>query len=210
MPIAAAFPVGSVVVADEQTEGIGRHGHEWDSQKGAGLYASVVLEPHPVLTLALGLAGATSIEKVTSLRPDIRWPNDLMFGDKKVGGILVQVQDGKAVAGVGINILQRRFPGEVAQIATSLAIETDLEFRRDDLLEALLEQIASVTGLSASDVIAQWERASTYAQGKAVRVDAGDRVIEGVTAGLDPSGFLRVRTDSGALETILAGGVRPR
>jgi BirA family biotin operon repressor/biotin-[acetyl-CoA-carboxylase] ligase len=202
MEIAAPMPVGSVVVADEQTAGIGRHGHSWNSEKDTGLYVSMVLEPHPVLTLALGLAAQEGLRKVTSLECDIRWPNDLMLSGRKLGGILVQLHEGRAVAGIGINIGQRRFPDDLATIATSLFIETGLEFRRDDLLDALLE---SVTSRPQERVIEQWQARSTWACGKAVQVEGG---ITGVTAGLTESGYLLVRTAQGRLETIVAGGVR--
>ncbi len=209
MTIAASLPLGAVVVAAEQTSGIGRHGHSWESQAGAGLYCSLVLEPRPVLTLALGLAAAEAIQRVTSIACDIRWPNDLMLGEKKFGGILVQIQDDRAIAGIGINVGQRRFPPDLAPIATSLAIETGLEFRADDLLDALLASVPGALRLSRGAVIESWEKASTYASGKRVAVDMGDRTITGVTSGLDASGFLRVRTAQGVVETVLAGGVRP-
>ena len=208
MTIAAENPVGSVVVAQEQTAGMGRHGHSWESQAGAGLYCSIVLEVRPVLTLALGLAAEEAIRKVTSIACDIRWPNDLMLGDKKCGGILVQVQDERAIAGIGINIGQRRFAPELACVATSLAIETGLDFRADDLLAALLDTLPRLLNASQGAVIECWERASTYAAGKRVTVDLGDRTITGVTAGLNAAGFLRVRTSEGKVETVLAGGVR--
>lgn len=196
------MPVGSVVVADEQTAGIGRHGHSWNSEKDTGLYVSMVLETHPVLTLALGLAAQSALRKVTSLECDIRWPNDLMLSGRKLGGILVQLHEGRAVAGIGINIGQRRFPDDLAAIATSLFIETGLEFRRDDLLNALLE---SVTPISQEQVIEQWQAHSSWARGKSVRVEGG---ITGVTAGLTENGYLLVRTPQGQMETIIAGGVR--
>jgi BirA family biotin operon repressor/biotin-[acetyl-CoA-carboxylase] ligase len=202
MEIAAPLPIGSVVVADEQTAGIGRHGHSWSSEKDTGLYVSIVLEPHPVLTLALGLAAQEALRKVTSLQCDIRWPNDLMLSGRKLGGILVQLHEGRAVAGIGINIGQRRFPDDLAALATSLFLETGLEFRRDDLLDALLE---SVTISSQEQVIEQWQARSTWARGKAVQVEGG---ITGITAGLTESGYLLVRTPQGHMETIIAGGVR--
>lgn len=205
---AASLPVGSVVVADEQTAGIGRHGHAWESEAGTGLYVSIVLDPHPVLTLALGLAAQSAIRQVTSLTCDIRWPNDLMLGDRKLGGILVQLQDGRAVAGIGINIGQRAFPPELRGIATSLALETGLDFRRGDMLDALLDSVPLATARSASETIEAWERTSTWARGKHVTIDLGSRTVSGHTSGLDPNGFLRVRVSDGTVETVIAGSVR--
>ncbi len=209
MRVAATMPVGSVVVADEQTAGVGRHGHAWDSRASEGLYVSLVLEPHPALTLALGLAARAAILRVTSMQCDIRWPNDLMIGDKKFGGILVQVTDAQPVAGIGINLGQRRFPPELDGIATSLALETGLDFRRDDVLDALLDEIPRMTSQSVPEVIAEWETVSSWGRGKHVQVDQGERRLTGVTAGLDPNGFLRVRKTNGEIELVIAGGVRP-
>ena len=76
----------------------------------SGLYTSIVLTPSPVLTLALGLAAAAAVRNVTSLDCDIRWPNDLLLNGRKFGGILVQLHDNRAVAGIGVNVGQRRFP----------------------------------------------------------------------------------------------------
>jgi len=208
MDLAAPMPVGSVVVADEQTAGIGRHGHSWDSEADSGLYVSLVLETHPVLTLALGLAARQALVRVTQLECDIRWPNDLMLSGRKLGGILVQFHEGRAVAGIGINMGQRQFPGELGPIATSLFIETGLEFRRDDLLDALLETIPSAVELTQRQVIETWQSCSTWARGKAVRVDSGAHVITGVTAGLTPEGYLLVRTNEGTTVPVVAGGVR--
>jgi len=209
MRLAADLPVGSVVVASEQTAGVGRHGHSWTSPPGAGLYASIVMDPHPVLTLALGLAASLALRRVTQLTCDIRWPNDLLLNERKLGGILVQMEGRKAIAGIGINVSQRAFPPELADIATSLAIETSLEFRSEDILAALLEEIERHVARGAADIIAAWERASSYARGKQVRVDLGDRMIHGITVGLDDHGFLKVRKPEGGIEIVLAGGVRP-
>src|SRR5437867_2600704 len=104
MRIAAERELGTVVVADEQTAGQGRHGHSWHSEPYAGIYCSIVLEPAPVLTLALGLAAAEAIAVTTGIACDLRWPNDLMLDGKKVAGVLVQLVDDKAIAGIGINV----------------------------------------------------------------------------------------------------------
>ena len=203
------MPVGSVIIADEQRAGIGRHGHVWNSPASAGLYLSVVLEQNPALTLALGVAAHAAIQKVTSLTCDIRWPNDLMLSDKKFGGILVQIHDSRAVAGIGINIAHHRFPPELEKIATSLFLETGLDFRHDDILSALLEQIPPVIARPVPEIIQAWESLSTWAHGKPVQVEMGNRTLTGITDGLDAAGFLRIRSSNGDVELVLAGGVRP-
>jgi BirA family transcriptional regulator, biotin operon repressor / biotin---[acetyl-CoA-carboxylase] ligase len=208
MRAAADLDIGGVVVADEQTAGQGRHGHGWHSPAGSGLYCSMVLKPNPVLTLALGLAAVEAIEKVAGVRCDIRWPNDVMLDSRKVAGILVQIAGDKAIAGIGINLNQTSFPPDLAAIATSLRIHTGREIPRDDLLAALVPAVDSLAGEDPETVLRLFARASSYAAGRRVTVDLPDGVIEGITAGLNPEGFLIVRRDDGTETLILAGGVR--
>ena len=134
MRAAAELELGAVVVADEQTAGQGRHGHAWHSERGVGLYCSIVLTPQPVLTLALGLATAEAIAQTTGVACDLRWPNDVMLDGKKVAGILVQLTDGRAVAGIGINVNHTLFPPELDREATSLCIHTGRRLSRERIL----------------------------------------------------------------------------
>jgi len=202
MRIAAGLPFGDIVVADEQTEGQGRHGHQWHSEAGVGLYCSVVLPPVPVLTLALGLAAAEAIGHGC----DLRWPNDVMLGGKKVAGILVQLAGEKAVAGIGINVNNTSFPPGIE--ATSLYLHAGRKFDRDELLEALRRSVEAHLPLPAADVLRLFTRASSYAAGRRVVVHQPGGDIRGTTAGLNPDGFLVVRRDDGTDTLILAGGVR--
>jgi BirA family biotin operon repressor/biotin-[acetyl-CoA-carboxylase] ligase len=202
MRIAADLPIGDAVVADEQTAGQGRHGHSWYSPASTGLYCSIVLEPRPLLTLALGLATAEAL----AIPCDLRWPNDVLIGDRKIAGILVQLVDGKAIAGIGINLNQTEFPPELE--ATSLRIVTGREFYADDLLDSLLAAVETYTNLPPEDILKLFTRASSYAAGRRVTVDLPDGRIHGTTHGLNPEGYLIVRKDDGADTLILAGGVR--
>ena len=208
MQAAAGCPLGTVVLAGEQTAGQGRHGHSWHSEGGAGLYCSLVLEAAPVLTLALGLATQTAILDATGIACDLRWPNDVMLGGKKLAGILVQLVDGKAIAGIGINAGQTEFPGELAGSATSLRMWTGREACPTDLLIALLRAVDSFTTEDQESILRLFTHASSYAAGRRVTVHQPGGVITGTTAGLDPSGFLIVRKDDGTDTLILAGGVR--
>lgn len=208
-------PAGTVVVADEQTAGQGRHGHSWHSEPDSGLYVSVLLAvpADPVLTLALGLAAADAITRETDLDCDLRWPNDIMIQEKKAAGILVQLTGSTAIAGIGINVNHPSFPAALKEEATSLSIETGRRHSREDLLIALLGSIDSFCYMlvqgGAGPIIRMFSQASSYAKDKRVSVRMGDRVISGVTGGLDDSGFLRLRKEDGSIELILAGGVRP-
>lgn len=210
---------GTAVVAEEQTAGMGRAGHNWHSEPGAGLYVSVVLrlplppDSLPVVTLALGLATAEAIARITDLHPDLRWPNDIMIGEKKTAGILVQLVDSAIIAGIGINVNHHAFPDEIASLATSLRLASGRAHSREELLVALLQSIDSFTRMlvegGCQPIFDLFTRRSSWAQGKRVRVDQPGGVVTGTTAGLDPAGFLKLRTDDGQESLILAGGVRP-
>jgi BirA family biotin operon repressor/biotin-[acetyl-CoA-carboxylase] ligase len=212
-------PEGTAVVANEQTAGIGRQGHSWHSEPDSGLYVSLILYPplepatRPVLTLALGLATAEAIGRVAGVQCDLRWPNDIIIDDRKTAGILVQLAGNAAVAGIGINVNNQAFPPDIEHLATSLAIATGRRHDRAGLLIALIECATAFSRMlkdaGKDAILAAFTRASSYAQGKRVVVDMGDRQIEGITAGLDDHGFLRVRKNDGTVETVLAGGVRP-
>ncbi|MGB7721970.1 MAG: biotin--[acetyl-CoA-carboxylase] ligase, partial [Bryobacteraceae bacterium] len=114
MRAAVGLEPGSVVLADRQTAGQGRHGRRWHSEPRSGIYCSIVLKPAPALTLALGLATADAIKRATGIVCDLRWPNDVMLAGKKVAGILVR----NAIAGIGINVNHTSFPAELASEAT--------------------------------------------------------------------------------------------
>lgn len=198
---------GTVVVADEQTAGIGRHGRSWHSQRETGLYVSIVLripQPVPVMMLALGLAAWEAIAKTSGLDPDLRWPNDVLIGGRKCAGILAQVESGALIAGIGINVSQTEFPQELE--ATSLRME-GATVTREDLLTALVETVDTYCAKQSEEIRRLFESASSYARGRRVRVEQDG--FEGITEGLDPLGFLIVRQDNGQQATILAGGVRP-
>jgi len=208
MRAAAGLETGAVVLADEQTAGQGRHGHSWHSEPGAGIYCSTVLSPAPVLTLALGLATAEAIAQAADVACDLRWPNDVMAGGKKVAGILVQLVDGAAIAGIGINLNQTAFPAELAAEATSLRMVSGREVSPTNLLIALLTAVDAFAAEPADTILRLFARASSYAAGRRVTVDLPEGTVAGTTAGLTPEGFLILRKDDGTDTLIIAGGVR--
>jgi BirA family biotin operon repressor/biotin-[acetyl-CoA-carboxylase] ligase len=215
-------PHGSVYLADEQLAGRGRGDHAWDSAAGEGLYVSVLLRPQipavrlPLLPLAVGLAAAEAIRPTAGLSVDLRWPNDLLVGPRKVGGILVESKSSGgsvdfAVVGVGINVHQLAFDSDLATPATSLDLEAGRRVSRQDLLVFLLKSLErEALGLAdpaaGSTIPARVELASTWIRGRRVEVH-GPQACTGVTAGLDEHGFLRVRTEDGLI-TVQTGGIR--
>jgi BirA family biotin operon repressor/biotin-[acetyl-CoA-carboxylase] ligase len=212
-------PSGTVVGAEEQTAGVGRHGHRWHSEPQAGLYVSLVLrlplgaEALPLVMLALGLATQEAIARATGLAADLRWPNDVLLGGRKCAGILAHLEGGTVIAGIGINVSHMRFPPEIEHFATSLRLEGAAAVSREELLVALIRAVDDccriLTKEGATAILKMFHRASSYAQGRRVRIEQEGATIEGVTCGLDPSGFLRLREENGKETTILAGGVRP-
>ena len=142
----AGCRTGTVVVAEEQSAGRGRHGRSWHSERGTGLYVSVVLRPGldpgglRTLTLAIGLAVGEAIHAATSIQCDLRWPNDVLAGGKKCAGILVQSTESVVIAGIGINVNQTAFPTDLAA-ATSLRLVSGVDHSREDLLVALLASV---------------------------------------------------------------------
>jgi BirA family transcriptional regulator, biotin operon repressor / biotin---[acetyl-CoA-carboxylase] ligase len=210
---------GTVVVADEQTAGKGRMGRAWHSEPGAGLYATFILHPRlsadtlPVVTLALGLATVDAIREVTGAACDLRWPNDVLIGDRKCAGILAQLHDSVLLAGIGINVNHTAFPEDIAPIATSLRIETGRVQSREDLLNALRrsidERVSQLARGGKDDILRAFTAASSYVSGKRVVVDSGGSDLRGTTDGLDRDGFLMVRRNDGSRVQVVAGGVRP-
>lgn len=205
---AAGCPSGAVVGADEQTAGQGRLGRHWHSAPGDGLYVSFVVRVShvPARTLAAGLAAHAAIAEITGIQCDLRWPNDLLARGRKLAGILVNAEPSALVVGIGINLNHQSFPPEIASIATSLAIECGHRVHRDALLQRLAAEVDHWLPRDPAEVIAEFQRVSSYAWGR--RVTAGDS-LDGVTAGLDPAGFLRLRKDNGEVVRVLAGNVRP-
>jgi len=208
MRAAAGLETGAVVLADQQTAGQGRHGHSWHSEAGNGIYCSVVLAPGPFLTLALGLAAQHALVESTGLVCDLRWPNDLMLSGRKVAGILVQLVDSRAIAGIGINVNHTVFPAGIAAEATSLRLAGGRPVAREEILLALLPAIDAFAAEPGETILRLFAHASSYVAGRQVTVEQPDGTIAGITDGLDPSGYLRVRRDDGTVTLIVAGGVR--
>jgi len=225
-------PEGAVFIAEEQTAGRGRSTHSWHSERGNGIYCSFLLRPPMTpaeslwLSLIAGVAVQDAVRETTGLAADIRWPNDLLMNDKKFAGVLTEMSsEGSkvhhAVIGIGVNVNHQSFPGELNDIATSLAIESGKQVARLEVAAALIRALdreyrallRSMTShirtptLRFEPIMRRIEARSSYALGKLVHVDE-EGGYEGVTDGLDPRGFLRVRTEQG-LRMVISGSVRP-
>lgn len=213
---------GTVVVAEEQTAGRGRFGRKWFSEKSSGIYLSVILRPNlspadaPALTLMAGLAAHRALSAATGLEVDIRWPNDLLVNHKKVCGILTEMNAelGRlhhVVLGIGVNVNNRTMPSELGSMATSLRIEGGRSYSRAQILVGLLKELERYYKLLKNEgnapIIRAWAKASTYAEGKTIRVRTSTEDFQAVTAGLDPNGMLRIRRGDGKEESLISGEI---
>ncbi len=211
---------GTVVIADEQTAGRGRLKRVWLSPKGS-IALSIILYPDvlhlPYLIMLASLAAVHTIEKVADLKPQVKWPNDVLINGKKVCGILIEsnVQKNKAayaIIGIGINVNLRPsdFP-EISPIATSLADELGAEVSRLDLVRQLLVEIEKLyTTLPDGELIYQEWRDKLMTLGRRVQVKSGKATLEGIAESVARDGSLLLRHSNGNLTKILAGDVSLR
>lgn len=214
---------GAVVFAESQTKGRGRLGRKWISPAHKGLWFSVLLRPNlrpqaaTQLTVATATALARAIRRQTNITPEIKWPNDILIGEKKVAGILTELSAELdhvkyLILGIGVdvNLSASEFPSDVRKIATSLKIETGRLVDRAELATAILEELdadyARVCGGQFEVVAAEWEELCTTI-GRNVVIRVGERAIQGRAESLDSDGALLVRTQHGRLERIIGGDV---
>ena len=218
----AGEPEGTVVMAEAQTAGRGRSGRSWHSERGTGLYFTVLLRPRlspaqaPLLTMLAGVSAQAAIQAQTGLLPELKWPNDLLLNGKKIGGILTEMHAEPSavrfvIVGIGINVNQEKFPAELSVIATSLRKESGRMSYRLELLARLLAQFENDYNRFLREgsgfVVERFQSVSGFAQGRRVRVETGAESYLGTTAGLSAEGLLLVARDNGPLMTVIAGDV---
>jgi len=212
---------GVCVIARQQTAGRGRHGRAWASDQDSGLYFSLVLRPNieirflSLITLMAGVAVCDTLREL-GLKPDVKWVNDILIGEKKISGILaetVETSTGLAVVvGIGINLTSRNFPDRIAETATSIEAEINRRLSQDDVAEILTKYLSYFYGILDEDngkneIISLWRLRSTYFSGKNVRVTLEGSSFDGVTDGLEENGALRVKTSDGLVKIVQAGDV---
>lgn len=216
-------PAGSVVVAETQTKGRGRLGRGWLSPPGTGLYFSMILRPSMAwqdlvkIPLAAGVAICKAIEKECGLAPKLKWPNDLLLGGKKFGGILTETGPVTAgasfvVLGVGLNITTPKtdFPPPLQARSTSLFLHTGRVFDKEKLLSAIVLQIDNIVPRMEagefSEIFNEW-RARDTVQGAVLSwlTPPHGEVIRGVALGLNDAGGYQIRDNAGVVHEVLSG-----
>ncbi len=208
---------GFVVAASRQTKGRGRLGRAWESPTNRGLYVSILLRPDLAmreagrLTILSSVATVDAVEQIAGFRPQIKWPNDLLVEGRKLAGLLIETEPvgtrlAFAVVGIGLNVGQETddFSLEVRGLATSLRLVKGEAFRRADVLVALLKAFDRRLAAPFAEVRAAWEE-SSLTLGQQVTLTTSRGVKKGQAMGLDESGALLLRGESGEVETVTAG-----
>ncbi len=186
--------LGTVIVADVQESGRGRHGHVWLSPRG-GLYASIVLRSDPLLSLRIGVAVARALQHL-GIDPRLKWPNDVLVHEKKIAGILIESSGETAIVGIGVNIDRAPLLNSTCVVA-----ETERTITREDLLHAILEEIE--IAYEGDLIKAYREFCSTL--GRTVRVSlSAEAYVTGIAMEIDREGHLVV-DDGNDVHTIVGG-----
>jgi BirA family biotin operon repressor/biotin-[acetyl-CoA-carboxylase] ligase len=213
---------GTVVVSDEQTKGKGTKGRSWYSARKKGLYLSFILYPAQpqisILPLAAGLAANDAIFESTGIRVGLKWPNDLIWGKKKLGGILCESgflgnKASYAIVGIGINLNHERedFPEEIRSMATSIKLIIKKNIDRKRLIQKLCKALNRWYGLfrerKNEEIVRSFQDYSILALGKEIKLLTETEEVFGNYAGIDSKGGLVLERD-GKRMTFFSGEVR--
>ena len=216
---------GTLVTADSQNGGRGRRGRSWHTSRGSSIAMSLILKPKleaeyaSMLTLVQAMAVAKAIEEVCKVEAQIKWPNDILVNEKKVCGILTEMNLEKTaissiIIGTGINVNQESFPEEIKEIATSLKIETKQTRSRADLIgcicgwfEAYYKKFMETKDLS---VFLEEYNSHLISKERMVKVLDPKGEFTGRALGINPKGELCVEKESGEIVTVYAGEVSVR
>lgn len=220
-------PAGTVIVADRQTAGRGRLGRSFLSPGGVGVYLSALIRPNCAptelmhLTCAVAVAICDAVEAAFSFRPAIKWTNDLVVGNKKLGGILTELgldpKTGRvdhAILGIGINCgqLESDYDESIRDIATSVRMVTGKEADRNLLISKMikaLEQMDRVLLDSPAGLLDRYRR-DCITLGKEVSILRGEEIRHATALDVDAEGGLVVRYENGETGTVTSGEVSVR
>lgn len=214
-----------VVLADKQVGGKGRLGRVWEAEKGQNIALSVVLRPNispveaPQLTLITGIAVARAIKKVCGCEPKIKWPNDIILNGKKIVGILTEISAeiehiNYVVVGIGVNVNQEKYDGELSKKATSLFIENNKKYRRSDIIRVIIDELSEIYNrfLNENGFACCREEylALCVNVGKEAKAIYRNKEICGRVIDINKNGELILKTEAGEEVIIYAGEVSLR
>jgi BirA family biotin operon repressor/biotin-[acetyl-CoA-carboxylase] ligase len=217
------YPDGTVIIADAQKGGKGRLGRKWLSPQGKNLYMSIILRPTiqpkdaAILTLMSAVACASAIKQLSSVPVSIKWPNDIMVSDRKLGGILTEIKADMdrifhAVIGIGININfeAEDMPDEIKAIATSIKNESGSAQSRTliaiEIIKELDRWYSMLPNIGKKPIIEEWLKLSSTI-GRIVKVNVGNNVFTGIAGSIDEEGMLMLKLPDNTVKKISAGDV---
>ncbi len=216
-------PNWSVVLCNNQTNGRGRLGRSWEAEKNSGIYISFVLRPEILpqyvyqITLVVGVAIRRVLESLTGLEPLIKWPNDILINGKKVAGILTEMNSEMekinfVIVGVGINVNNSKFSEDIAQKATSIMLETNKIYSRNEIIRKLvieLEKCYNQFCLYGFKPFKEEYNKYCANVGKNVTTQNGSEKTTGISKGVNEKGELIIESENGQVN-VLAGEVSIR
>lgn len=218
---------GTLVIAEEQTQGKGRLGRNWISPFGTGIWMSLIIKPDmepsdaPKMTMLGAVAVVKAIEAETHVKVQIKWPNDIILNQKKLCGILTEMQADMdriywIIMGIGINVNQHpdSFPDDISKIATSLYVHTGVKLSRVRLVSRICnifeELYEDFFHTKHFDSFLKEYKSLSITLGSQVKVTSLDQSLEGRAENFDEDGSLLVRTEDGILHQIISGDVSVR
>lgn len=216
-------PEGTVVIAEEQTSGRGRMARHWYSPKYSGIWMSIILRPNlppqkaPQLTLIVAVAAVQAIQELTSVQPEIKWPNDILINGKKITGILTELQAesdriNSVIIGIGMNVNQAidDYPEEIRDIATSLFIESGEKVNRASMIKVLLEKLEYLYDLYIKEgfypIKLLWE-SYAISIGKMITARMLQGNLYGKAIGITDDGVLMVEDKKGEIHHIYSADI---
>ncbi|WP_026560184.1 biotin--[acetyl-CoA-carboxylase] ligase [Bacillus sp. J37] len=214
---------GTIVVAEQQTNGRGRMARQWYSPSGTGIWMSLIIRPNiavqatPQLTLLTAVAIVQAIEEITPLKPDIKWPNDILINGKKLVGILTELQAEadrvhSIIIGTGINVNQSitDFPEELHHVATSIHLETNKQWDRAQLIQEILLKFENLYSLYLAQgfrpIKLLWEGYAVSLQ-KPITARTINGTVEGKAIGINDAGVLLIQTSDGSVKQIYSADI---
>jgi BirA family biotin operon repressor/biotin-[acetyl-CoA-carboxylase] ligase len=217
------YPEGTLIVAEDQTAGRGRMGRRWHSPAGMGICMSIILRPKlspgeaPLITLMTAVAVAETLSSLLQLNVRIKWPNDILVNDKKIAGILTEMNATRdsihyIVLGLGMNVNTpiEILPDDISALATSVFIETGKPFKRAAIVRTFLEFFEHYYQLLHSEgsepILHRWKEFSRIV-GQRIRVDAVNDTFVGKVVDIDRSGVLLLEDETGKVQRIISGDV---
>jgi len=217
-------PHGTLALCEEQTHGKGRRGRTWVSPAGQGIWMSLLLRPQlppakaQLITLAAALAMCQAVERETGLAPQIKWPNDLVLGGKKICGILLELSGdldkiSYVIVGTGLNVGKDAYPPELSGQAASLAEVAGGQVKRAPIIHAYLRSMELCTERLEKEglpgIFSEYEKRSCTL-GSKVHVMGAGVDFAGIAVSMDDMGALLVKDNEGTIRTVLAGDVSVR